>query len=221
MGLEKLVKRLRREAGAHPKKAAALGILVVVAIYCWAPLLKGWVSSSASGGLAAGAVAASAPVALDAPRLALTNTQDGNTPEKAVAYSWEEVVKWMEQDPRSRPPRDLGGRRDPFRAVKAVVAERETKRSEEPPKPILTPSNLGMTLSSTLVGPGERLAVINGKVYREGQTIEVAKDGRKATFKLVEVHGRRVVLRHQNEQVELALPERKRSGRMELLGRNK
>ena len=42
MSLERFAKRLRREVIANPKKAAILGIMLLVAIYFWTPLVMGW-----------------------------------------------------------------------------------------------------------------------------------------------------------------------------------
>jgi hypothetical protein len=37
--LDKLVKQLRRDATANPKKTALLGVMALVALYFWGPLL--------------------------------------------------------------------------------------------------------------------------------------------------------------------------------------
>ena len=46
MKLDKLVKQIGRDAAANPKKAALLGVMAVLALYFWAPLLVGWFSPS-------------------------------------------------------------------------------------------------------------------------------------------------------------------------------
>ena len=44
MNLNKLARQLRREAMANPKKAAVLGLLLLVALYFWGPLVWGRVA---------------------------------------------------------------------------------------------------------------------------------------------------------------------------------
>src|SRR6266576_3193818 len=45
VNLEKLAKQLRRDLAANPKKAAALGLMVLVALYFWGPLAWKWVAA--------------------------------------------------------------------------------------------------------------------------------------------------------------------------------
>jgi len=213
--LDKLVKRVRREAAANPKKAAVLGILVLLGLYFWGPLVKGWFVKNDP----ASKVPGETPLAASTASAATPGGPTGG--QQVAAHAWYQVVQWIEQDPRTRAAGDPAARRDPFQPVKPAVAEPEANKKPEPPKPRLSLASLPVQLSSTVVGWGPRLAVINGKTCREGDTIEVTKDGCKTALKLAEVHARRVVLRRENESLEVALPERKRSGRLELSSSHK
>ena len=46
--LDKLTKQLRRDIAANPKKAAALGLMVLVALYFWGPLVWSWFAPAAA-----------------------------------------------------------------------------------------------------------------------------------------------------------------------------
>lgn len=215
----KWIKQLRREAAANPKKAAVLGILLVVALVYWAPLVRGWVVGNA---LAQKVVTEKPPsaVGIVSPGVPGATSPAKPSQEKTATYTWEEWDKWIQQDPRTNPAKDLLGQRDPFHPIQQPVVQKEIKEVKktrvEPVRVKLTPASLGLQLSSTMVGPSPRLAVVNGKVYREGESIVVSKDGHKVTLTLAEVHARKVVLSSQGERFELSLPERKRSGRLEV-----
>lgn len=215
----KWIKRLRREAAANPKKAAFLGLMLVVALIFWAPLLRGWIG----GGEASQQAVVENPAATTgnvSPAAPEGAAPAKSSQENTIACTWEDWDKWIKQDPRTNAATDLFGQRNPFHAVRQVVAEKpvkEVKKSRiEPIRVTATPTSLGMQVSSTVVGPSPRLAVINGKVYREGETIVVSKDGRKVAFTLAEVHARQVILSSQDERFELNIAERKRSGRLEV-----
>ena len=44
MKLDKLARQLRRDVAASPKKAVALGLMVLVALYFWAPMVWKWIA---------------------------------------------------------------------------------------------------------------------------------------------------------------------------------
>lgn len=215
MELSKWIKRLRREATANPKKAAILGLLLAVALYFWAPLLRSWVGEN---GPAERGVAVTPPSSSDSSiPLNVPETTTSKPAQEAAVYTWEEWDKWITQDPRTKAVKDLPVHRDPFQPIRKVVQEKApTTKHIEPTRIAITPASFSMQLSSTVVGPSPRLAVINGKVYREGEVISLSKDGRKATFTLAEVRARQVVLSSPDGRFELNLAERKHSGRVEL-----
>jgi len=122
----------------------------------------------------------------------------------------------MDNDPRTTATNPVLGRRDPFRipqneAAKAEAESGLAKRALEE-----TPEGLGMVLSGTIVGSHRRVAQINGKSYREGETVRLAKEGQQIEFTLAAVHPRRIVLQRKGRQFELTLPLPAPSGRIEL-----
>ncbi len=133
--------------------------------------------------------------------------------------SWEKVVQWMRDDPRTMTATRLAQTRDPFECPKAEAAKAKAPHKAEPHPPAVTPSAAGLVLTGTIIGPQRSIAQINGRTYALGQTIEVAKEKEpvRATFKLTEVHPRRAVLQSGGEKFELTIPEPGKSGKIELL----
>jgi hypothetical protein len=210
--LDKLAKRLRREAVAYPKKAAVLGLLVLVALYYWGPLV--W--RRASRGRSSGKPPASeANADLQPEAWADTASAQPQTPppHKACSYPWTQLDEWMRQDLSTTPAEHPGDWRDPF-AVASAGAGGAGSEEKRPDPPQLTPESLGIELSGTLIGASRRVALVGGRAYSEGQTIVVNHHDRPIDFELVEVHSRRIVLGREGSRFEVVIPERKTAGRM-------
>lgn len=209
-----LVNRLRRELTANPKKGAMLGLLAVVALYFWAPLVWGWFAKS---DVLPGAVTPAPP---DSAAVAGTSADPSKPETAAVSFPWRQVVQWIEADPLMRSASLLEKSKDPFVCAPKKKEVVEEKTADKPsPSKIVTPASLNMVLSSTLIGPRQRVAQINGRTYREGQTIELtAKDGQSTAFTLAEVHPTEVVLQRSAERFPLKIRKPAPSGRIELLG---
>jgi hypothetical protein len=226
VSVDKLAKQLRREIQASPKKAAVLGLLAVVGIYFWAPLVVGWCGGDKTGNLvavpAAGAIASPTGTAVATSQPTASSNPvvvgSGTKPSEPPQHAWRKVVEWMEEDPRTKPAPPRAIQRDPFQTPKAEVVE----APKEVPKPVeleIVPQSLNIVLSGTIVGPSRRVARINGRTYEQGASIELAaKDGKSFSFTLAEVDSRRVVLERKGKQFELKLSTPIRSGRIELLG---
>lgn len=208
MNLQKLAKRLRREAVNNPQKAAVLGVMLIVALYFWAPLLKKWFGTSET--LAAAAAPATGETVAAMQTVASTPSAEG-------LVSWREVLAQMRADPRTMPA-VLPLVRDPFALPPVeLTAEKPEAAEVQPPAPMATPASLGLALVGTVVGGKHRAARLNGKTVFEGQTVEVAKDGNTYQFTLAEVDARRVVLVRNGERFELSIKEAGRSGRIEIV----
>ncbi len=228
MDIKQFTRRLRREVKANPKKAAILGLLCVVALYYWAPLVWGWVGGRKSAELAEPGAAATTdqaprPAAF-APLAGAAAAAESGKPGQPADPSrpWQQVVQWIEQDPTMKPFAARSQRRDPFHPAASEVAANEEEEPDEAQTAEtakdLTPDALGAQLTSTLIGPQRRVAVINGRPCQEGRTIAMAKDGQQVEFKLCEVHPRRVVLERDGKRYELAIPPSAPSGRLEMSG---
>jgi hypothetical protein len=216
VNLVKLGKKLRREARANPKKAVFLGVAALVAVYFWMPLVWGWIGKSdpkmATPDVSAGAtstVAAAPPAGESAAK--------PSVPERP---NWQQIIRWMHDDPRTMTAPPLMTTRDPFEPPKIEVAE---TKPVEPPKPkpsAIAPTAAGLVLTSTIIGPQRRVAQINGKTYAVGQTVEALKQKEAvgAAFRLVEVQSRRAVLEADGQRFELSIPEPGKSGKIEFLG---
>jgi len=218
--LKKLGKQFRRELTKSPKKAAFLGLLAVVALYFWAPLVWGWVARSGStAGNIPAKTAAGSPAGLPAENPTAASPTRGKTDPPTLP--WQQVVKLMDSDPRTLAANLVAPRSNPFAPPKSEAPKPEPKPEPETNKPAvaMTPQGLGLVLSSTIIGPSRRVARINGKTFEQGQTIEVLKDGQHISLTLSEVQPRRVVLTRDSAQVELTIPDPIQSKKIELTGK--
>ena len=211
MNIQNISKQIKHEITVHPKKAIVLGIMIVAGLYIWMPHFLAWINKTEEGPKSSGT-----QVAVNK-SLGQTNSADnlsGNKENKPLQYSWKEVLKWMNNDPRTRPAQPLTIDRDPFQGSKDAIDE--TKEEPEVKAPPVSPASLGMALTSTLIGPNGGIARIGGRTYNQGQTIEAVKEGRNYKFVLSEIHDRKVVLEMEGESFELSIPEPGTSGRMVL-----
>ncbi|MBW8884592.1 MAG: hypothetical protein JF612_07410, partial [Planctomycetia bacterium] len=93
VNLEKLAKQLRRDTAANPKKAAALGLMILVALYFWGPLAWKWFSASGSKRSAKTSLAS------------LILTDDPVEPSQqtkargGAKFKWEKARQLIKQDP--------------------------------------------------------------------------------------------------------------------------
>lgn len=212
MSLSSLAKRLRREATANPKKAAVLGILAVVSVYFWIPLVSGWMSNEDSQPATTPQPASTATAKPSSPASA------ANPATKKSDLSWRQIDRWMDNDPRMMTATHISTLRDPFELPKPEVVEAATETETATVKTTISPREAGLTLTGTIIGPRGRIARINGKNYVEGQKVEVENRETmiKAAFKLSEIRPRGVVLQSEGKRFELKLPNQGRSEKIEL-----
>ena len=219
MNLSRISRQLRREVTTHPKKAAILGLLCLVALWFWAPLVWGWIDEDdpATGSAVAPPAANSAPApSSGTPAASNATLKKPESPQ----WPWHQLVQWMDNDLRTSATNPVLGRRDPFLIPRTETVKVEPEDQPEQTPPAATPEALGMVLSSTIIGPHRRVAQINGKSYRQGEAVKLVKDGQQIEFTLAAVYPRRIVLKRKREQFELTIPVPARSGRIEL-SRNK
>lgn len=198
----KLVRKLKREITASPKKAGALGLMVVVAGWFWWPLLMEWFGPAASPAPAAPAAAATnspAPVSGAAP------VQQPEVP-KTAKLSWQEVAGRIDADPLMRPSFNPEEVDDPFRAPPPPApVELATPQLVE--KPVVTPQAAGLSLTSTMVGARRSLARVLGKSYGIGDRITaVDKDLGELEFEVVGIEPRKIVLERDHKRFDLEIP---------------
>lgn len=196
----KLVRKLKREFVANPKKGAILGLVLVVAVWFWAPLFKQWFS---------GPEVAAAPEPAAATTTAPVSGTDNiktATPAKAARLSWQEVSARFESDPLMRPA-EPGQSRDPFHFV---VVEKQAEKVELPPpaeRPVVSPEQAGLVLTSTMVGAKRKAARLLNKWYYVGDRVSAGEsDGSPLEYIITEIHPRRIVLSRDGHMFELELP---------------
>ncbi len=221
MSTNKLIRRARRELTANPKKTAVLGLLAAVALFFWAPLVWGWIAPAKPPAPGDTASAGNPPPGMTT---SVATQQTPSQTEPVPTHTWQQIVHWRKQDPRMTPVTDVGSRRDPFQMGKSKLAEAEAEIAKQRAQqqaaatPVLSPEDLGLKVSGTIVGSRRSVAMINGRAYSQGDTIELTKNGQAFLLTLVEVRPSRIVLHCKDQQMELAIPERQNKGRFELLG---
>ncbi|MFW5693435.1 MAG: hypothetical protein ACOCWL_04395 [Thermoguttaceae bacterium] len=216
---------MRREIAAHPAKAAVLGVLCVVALWFWAPLLWGWF---APGGEAPAMVEAPPAAVPQLPGFPAAVAAPAKTSPPAPAdYPWQQVVQWMEQDPRTQPVEPLPGGnepaaaslaawlpwsreesagRDPFFPPELTEAAGVEEEVEPSTPPVVRPEDMGASVSAVVVGPDGGTAILNGRAYRKGEQVTFEKDGRAYVFTLAEIHHGGVVLMRDGMRHVLPMP---------------
>lgn len=214
MNVQQLVKRLRREMTANPKKAIILGLVLLVGVYFWAPLLASWMGS---GNTPVAAKASDASADLVPSFTAMLTAQTAAKPkdkETEKQHSWSTLAEWLDRDDRTTAadPQVVG--RNPFCAV---VEKKEIKVAL--PKVIktrLTPQQLAMSLEGTMIGRQRKMAVIDGRGYQLGDTIKVRNRQGSAEFELSEIESHSAVLTLGGERFVLRIPRRDENESREL-----
>ncbi len=132
VNLAKTVKKLRREAVANPKKAALLGLVTILALYYWAPLLKGWIAADTTTVETTTSPAAVATVAVQPSTAAPVAATTATAKPVAPRLSWQQITERMSKDPRTMIAPALTQTRDPFEAQHDEEAEAPAKEKRRP-----------------------------------------------------------------------------------------
>lgn len=185
MSAAKLSKQLQRELKANPQKAGALGLLCLVAAWFWGPLI--FKSDPKKP-----APVAAAPTATTA--AATTATPDATAVSTAKPLmDWRTLSSRLEADPSMRSvagKNDEEVERSPFDAPIKIAKEDPIDQDlydllEEASaagmldeRPVITKQMTStalnacpLRLTSTLVGPRARTAVINGQAFSQGMVL--------------------------------------------------
>ena len=216
MKLDKLLKRLKRDAAASPQKAGALGLMVVVALYFWWPLIM-------KGGKAKpkpGAPAAVTQVILgDDPVLVKAAVHPANN-----SLHWDRVREAMARDRLMVAAMPVAEMRNPFTPLVAIENTSTAKTGPEVTKPEPTKTLpaapaadvelakqrlAGVTLSSVLIGKRGPSAVIRGKVYRVGDVLSFGGDNGEPVveFRIVAIDEQGVDLKFDEQDYRLQRPK--------------
>jgi hypothetical protein len=221
VNLGKLKRQLVRDLKGSPKKAAFLGLALLVAAWFWAPLVGKWFKGKEDPAEAA-AVAAAGTTAPLAEVAQASAAAAASTPQPT---SWRRVLEWIEADPRTAPPVHPTIAINPLRSLieqdetDSEEAADDPDASAEAPapaeaeeQPAVTPQQAGLVLSGTLIGTRRRVAMIGGRPYSEGQTIELPA----AAFRVARIGHKHVVLEREGERFELRVARPEGAGAMGL-----
>jgi len=118
----------------------------------------------------------------------------------AARPSWPELDQRMHADPLMQSAK-LSNSRNPFGELALPNASTEMAAVVEE-KPSL--SAAGLVLSSTAVGARRRTALINGRIYGEGDLLDLPG----VSVTIVRIRPRSVLLESKDEQLELTIAER-------------
>lgn len=207
-----VIKELRR----NKAKSAVLGLMFLVALYFWVPIVARWTSGRdepAAGTVMTGDV-------IIAPATDAAATASAPQPKQ---HRWQDLLEAMRRDPLMQPATlpDLG--RNPFQVMPAStrvdLADEPPPAEPEPsaPPPEFSLEQLGLVLESTVIGRVNRVAKINGTRYRLHDWIVVpiaappsAADQQPTStstveLRLTEIHPDHVVLQHDDNQYRLQL----------------
>jgi hypothetical protein len=180
VNLDKISKQLRRDMAANPKKAALLGLMVVVALYFWGPLAWKFLSAAQRKQRSTANMAS----------LILTDDPvDAAQPGKGRGTSkfrWDKVRQLIRQDARMVSAKFDADWIDPF----GKGTDKRDVVVEAPPEDpaiaaaaaaaaalAIEPKDLGIVLGGVLIGPRTRVATINGEACREGDKISIIPKG--------------------------------------------
>jgi len=171
VNLEKLVKQLRRDLAANPKKAAALGLMILVAGYFWGPLAWKWFSASGSKRSAKANLAS------------LILTDDPVEPSQQIKarggakFKWEKARQLIKQDPRMvsanfdvawiDPFGQPAGAVEPDPVGNVSAEDMAVKAAAAAANAPLDAGELGLKLGGVLIGSRSRVATINGEPCHE------------------------------------------------------
>jgi hypothetical protein len=181
--LDKLLKRLKKDAAASPQKAGALGLMVVVALYFWAPLVM---KSLPKGKPKPGATAAGPMLLGDDPVLVKavvhpsSNSPHWDRVREVVANDQLMIAADLHPDWRN-PFSQLQHKGDPDAKSTALTEPLKPDPQSLPAAPAITADIAQqqlqtVVLSSLLVGPRGVSAVIRGKLYRVGDVLSFGGD---------------------------------------------
>ncbi len=220
--MNKLFRQIRREAARSPQKAAVLGLLALVAVWFWVPLMLDWIRGDGQK-KANAATEETFPAGLEfaTAHNPMAATAPDAQPQEEVPSDWQEVVTWLQEDPLTHAAEPIASSRDPFVTVdfppvhpSLLHPVQEETQEETGQLPEWTPKQIGLTLTSTLVGPGQKLALISGKAYHPQDTIVATHASQQIEFTLAEVHLRHAVLLREGKTYELRIPRQDGSDRV-------
>lgn len=226
MALSTLANRFLEDLKANRTKSALLGVLFLVGLYFWIPLLYRAVfgdspgaarpQQATAGAQMAAQLSATTPAATPHPDT--DRAEPGRPPAPPApdapgqTPAWQTIDRTLRTDPLFQPADVDSLATDPFRldtdqfSPPVLFAEESSQNAGGAARPE------GLVLKTIVIGPTQRSAFINQKLYQEGTAIVL--DGR--TYRLMAVRPRKVVLENDGKLFELTIDERRSSGHIEV-----
>ena len=184
MNLSKFFQQLARDMKASAAKTGVLGVLLLVGLYFWLPPLLSAFSGGSTATTAAPAPVASSPattVASSSPASTGSASSTSNpTTTAKQPHDSAAITKLLREHPLMQPVNaeeitekpfglDYDSMPLPVEMVEDSLAEPPPPPSKPKPPPIERLD--GLTLKSTLLGPTRRAAMINNRLFQEGQMV--------------------------------------------------
>ncbi|MBC7816300.1 MAG: hypothetical protein IAG10_05350 [Planctomycetaceae bacterium] len=175
MNLSKFSQQLVRDMKASAAKTGVLGLLLLVGLYFWLPPLLKAFSGDTPATPTPAPVASSSTTATGS---ASTTPNPTTSPKKP--HDSADITKLLHEHPLMQPAKAEDMPEKPFGLDEDLIplpveiaedslAEPPPPPSKPKPKPIERLD--GLTLKSTLVGPTRRAAMINNRLFHEGQLV--------------------------------------------------
>ncbi len=203
MKINTFIGKLRHEAKTNPKQAGVLGLLLVVALWFWAPLLIKWIAPNSSATADTAPLEPAASPAADTPAATSASNTLASNKAKAMQYPWREISNSIESDPQMSPAAPAAATiRDPFKPLLKIAPP--TPPAPKPVAKIVVPDSLDFKLSGTLIGSTRKTARINGKSYAEGDLLH-SDAHPEVHFEVTEITGRKVTLERLGQTFELKI----------------
>lgn len=197
MNVQQLSHQLTREVKRNPAKAAVLGGLLVVAVWFWFPLIKGWIGISESASSESESIVVAQPTQTDS-----TAASNAATSSK---MNWRTIARRISEDPAMQSGMLRSITFDPFYPEQPV--ETQLTAIDTPPEaapiPDVSPETAGLSITSVIVGGRVPIARINNQNYHVGDQV-VAPEG-ELHYTVVAVKHWGVLLQGTNQTYELHL----------------
>ena len=173
MNVQRTIKHIRRDVKKSPGKMLVLGVLAVVGVYFWMPLIGTWYGGNETGFV---------PRTDSQERLPMADSSLTIEDSKSnlLEPTWDQLVGWLEQDSLTKSAKLEDKLLDPFRPIDMRSAPMdgsgvgELASTEIKPDREVTPDSLGLILKATIIGGPRGVASINGRTYLENEIVKVS-----------------------------------------------
>lgn len=188
-----------------------------MALWFWAPLVAGWLTGSQQEEVEA----AVAPATVMASNHATAAERAEAAPRREAPLRWSSLNAARQRDPRIQPAPAEARFADPFHRAgeepPPLMAETPVAEliAEATPPVVRSPAELGLHLTGVLMGASARVAMINGRKFREQEVIALASDGAWLTpdpgqtpaweFRIVQIAARYVLVATDNDTYKIEM----------------